>query len=39
MAVGPTGSLLTWGSLKIRGTFLGVPMIRIVIFWGLYWDP
>ena len=24
---------------KIRGTFLGVPKIRIVVFWGLYWVP
>ena len=21
----------------IRGTFLGVPIIRIIVFWGLYW--
>ena len=24
---------------KIRGTFLGVPIIRITVFWGLYWGP
>ena len=24
---------------KIRGTFLGVPIIRIVICWVLYWGP
>ena len=24
---------------KIRGTFLGVPIIRIVVYWGLYWGP
>ena len=28
-----------WGFPKIRGTFLGVPIIRIIIFWGLYWGP
>ena len=22
---------------KIRGTFLGVPIIRTIVFWGLYW--
>ena len=25
------------GSPKIRSTFLGVPIIRITVFWGLYW--
>ena len=24
---------------KIRGTILGVPMSRLIIFWGLYWGP
>ena len=24
---------------KIRGTFLGVPRIRIIVYWGLYWSP
>ena len=24
---------------KIRGTLLGVPIIRIIVFWGLYWGP
>ena len=24
---------------KIRGTFLGVLIIRIIIFWGRYWGP
>ena len=28
----------TWGFPKIRGTFLGVPITRIVVFGGLYWD-
>ena len=26
-----------WGFLKIRGTLLGLPMIRTIIYWGLYW--
>ena len=21
------------------GTFLGVPIIRTIVFWGLYWGP
>ena len=25
-----------WGFPKIRGTFLGVPVLRIIKFWGLY---
>ena len=24
---------------KIRGTILGVPTIRIIVYWGLYWGP
>ena len=28
-----------WGFPKIRGTFLGVPIIRIIVFVGLCWDP
>ena len=28
-----------WGFPKIRGTFLGVCIIRIIAFWGLYWGP
>ena len=27
------------GFPKIRGVSLGVPIIRITVFWGLYWDP
>ena len=27
------------GFPKIRGTFLGIPIIRIVVFWGLDWGP
>ena len=30
---------LIWGFPKIRGTFLGVPIIRTIVFWGLYWGP
>ena len=26
-----------WGFPKIRGTLLGVPIIGIIIFGGLYW--
>ena len=29
----------TWGFHKIGGTLLGVPILRIIIFWGLYWGP
>ena len=28
-----------WGFPKIMGTFLGVPIIRTIVFWGLYWGP
>ena len=28
-----------WGFPKIRGTLLGVPIIRIIVFGGLYWGP
>ena len=28
-----------WGFPKIRGTFLGFPIIRTIVFWGLYWGP
>ena len=27
----------TWEFPKIRGTFLGVPILRIIVYWGLYW--
>ena len=27
---------LIWGFPKMRGTLLGVPRIRIFVFWGLY---
>ena len=26
-----------WGFPKIRGTVLGVPIIRIIVFWSRYW--
>ena len=28
-----------WGFPKIRGAILGVPVIRTIVFWGLYWGP
>ena len=28
-----------WGFPKIRGTILGVLIIRIIVFGGLYWGP
>ena len=28
-----------WGFPKIRGIILGVPIIRTIVFWGLYWGP
>ena len=28
-----------WGFPKIRGTFLGVPIIRTIVFGSLYWGP
>ena len=36
--VDPVG-IRVWRFPKIRGTFLGVPIIRIIIFWGLDWGP
>ena len=27
----------TWGFPKFRGTILGVPIIRTIVYWGLYW--
>ena len=32
-------SFQIWDFPKIRGTFLGVPIIRIIVFWGLCWGP
>ena len=31
--------LRNWGFPEIRGTLLGVPIIRIIIYWGLHWGP
>ena len=28
-----------WGFPKIRGTILGVPIIRTIVFGGLHWGP
>ena len=28
-----------WDFPKIRGTILGVSIIRTRVFWGLYWGP
>ena len=28
-----------WGFPKISDTFLGVPIIRTIVFWGLHWGP
>ena len=28
-----------WGFPKIRGTILGVSIIRIILYWGLYSGP
>ena len=33
------GGGVIWVFPKIRGTFLGVPIIRTIAFWGLYWGP
>ena len=35
----PCGGFPLWGFPKIRGTILGVPRIRTIVFWGLYWGP
>ena len=31
--------MIIWGLPKIRGTFLGVPIRRTIVYWGLYWGP
>ena len=28
-----------WGFPKIKGTILGIPIIRTIVFRGLYWGP
>ena len=30
---------LLWGFPKNKGTILGVPIIRTIVHWGLYWGP
>ena len=37
--MGYLGILATRGSPKLRGTFSGVPMIRLVVSWSLYCGP
>ena len=27
------------GFPKLRGTFLGAPIIKTTVYWGLYWGP
>ena len=29
----------TWQVSRIRGAILGVPAMRIIVFWGLYLGP
>ena len=31
--------LLVWEFLKLRGYLIGVLLIRILLFWVLYWGP
>ena len=38
-ALSSRSKLNIWGFPKIRGTFLGVPIIRTIVYWGLYWVP
>ena len=33
------GFRVIWALPNIKGTLLGVPIIRTIIFWGLYWGP
>ena len=37
--VGPAPASSASGGFPIRGTFLGVPKIRNIVYWGLYWGP
>ena len=32
-------SVIIWEFPKIWGTLLGVPILRILVYWGLYWGP
>ena len=36
---GQEGQPDIWGFPKIRGTFLGVPILRSIVFWGLCGGP
>ena len=31
--------MVIWEFPKIRGTIWGVPILRIIVFWGLHWGP
>ena len=31
--------ILKWGFPTITGTFLGVPIVRTIVNWGLHWVP
>ena len=35
----PTSAVDSWGFPKIRDTILGAPVIRTIVFWGLYGGP
>ena len=35
----PQQTRCIWGFPKIRGTILGVPIIRTMVFGDLYWGP
>ena len=37
--IGALGAALIWEFPEIMGTFVGVPIIRIIVYWGLYWGP
>ena len=30
---------MIWGFPKIAGTIFGVPIMRTIVFWVLYWGP
>ena len=33
------GAAMFIRKVGVLGTFLGVPIIRTIVFWGLYWGP
>ena len=39
MLEAPVCTQLNSGFPKIRGTFLEVLIIRMIVFWGLFWGP